>query len=395
MSNPKLALSEVAAVYWPVLVISFLVSFLATPLCRKLALKWNIVDRPNDFLKPHKHPIPYLGGVAIFLGCAAGIILALGLFGHTTPPDSTGTGMNTTPPGPVLDPLTTWGILGCVMGIMVLGLLDDLHVVSPRTKLTAIAVVTIVLVLFKVGDDSILIFVRGAGLPREDFSDALILLYSLPVTLLITIAACNATNLIDGVDGLCSGVMGIIAGGFLVLAVHMHLYSEWHPLDAQRVILCLAMMGAALGFLPHNRNPAKIFMGDAGSMQLGLIAAILLLLFCKSNAIRWLLASLMVFALPLADMAMAMVRRWRYEKPIMQGDRSHFYDQLLDRGWPVRKVVTVSYMLTIGFAFLGCVSILLRTRFILLLYALVLVILLVVIRKFGMLKMGPKRSASP
>jgi UDP-GlcNAc:undecaprenyl-phosphate GlcNAc-1-phosphate transferase len=187
-------------------------------------------------------------------------------------------------------------------------------------------------------------------------------------------------------------VLGIIAAGFLILAVHMHLYSPWHPWDVQRVTLCLAMIGAALGFLPYNRNPAKIFMGDAGSMLLGLNAAILLLLFCKSNAIRWLLASLMVFALPLTDMMLAMVRRWRYERPIMQGDRSHFYDQLLDRGWSVRRVVSTSYGLAAFFAVMGCVSITIRTRYMILLYGGVALAVAWLIHRFGMLRMSRLRS---
>jgi len=286
-----------------------------------------------------------------------------------------------------MDPVMTIGIILGATAIMLVGLFDDLRMMSPKVKLAGIAAVAILLIGCGLGDDSILIVIRATGLHRQDFDRTLILIYSVPLTLFITTAACNATNLIDGVDGLCSGVLGIIAGGFLILSVHMHLYSDWHPWDVQRVTLSLAMMGAALGFLPYNRNPAKIFMGDAGSMLLGLNAAILLLLFSKSNAIRWLLASLMVFALPLADMGLAMVRRWRYEQPIMQGDRSHFYDQLLDRGWSVRKVVTISYAFAALFAFMGCISITLRTRYIVLLYAGVVLAVCWLIVKFRMVRM--------
>jgi len=383
----QMTMMDILRTYWPILAVSFGVSVVCTPICRRFALRHQIVDRPDDFLKPHKRPVPYLGGVAIFLGWAAGVVLAFFLFDQVRVTDSPWTPGESQRVGPAMDPVLTIGILLGATGIMLLGLFDDLRMMSPRIKLAGIAAVTAVLILCGLGDDSILIVLRTTGLNQQDFDQVLILIYSVPLTLLITMAACNATNLIDGVDGLCSGVLGIIAGGFLILSVHMHLYSDWHPWDVERVTLSLAMMGAALGFLPYNRNPAKIFMGDAGSMLLGLNAAILLLLFSKSSAIRWMLASLMVFALPLADMILAMVRRWRYEKPIMQGDRSHFYDQLLDRGWSVRKVVTISYTLAAFFAFMGCISITLRTRYIILLYAGVVFAVCRLIVKFRMVRM--------
>ena len=159
------------------------------------------------------------------------------------------------------------------------------------------------------------------------------------------------------------------------------------PSDVQRVVLSLAMMGAALGFLHFNRSPAKIFMGDAGSMLLGLNAAIILLLFAKSSAPRWLMGSVMVFGLPLADMVLTLVRRWRNQRPLVQGDRSHYYDQLLDRGVPVRRVVTISYALAGFFALLGCASIVLRTRYIVVVYVLVAVAVLAAVKKFNMVRL--------
>ncbi|RME40281.1 MAG: undecaprenyl/decaprenyl-phosphate alpha-N-acetylglucosaminyl 1-phosphate transferase [Planctomycetota bacterium] len=165
------------------------------------------------------------------------------------------------------------------------------------------------------------------------------------------------------------------------------MWNRWDPLDAERVVLSLAIMGAAIGFLPFNRNPAKIFMGDAGSMLLGLNAAVVILLFSKSTAMRWMLASLMVFGLPIADTLMTLVRRWRNGRPIMQGDRSHFYDQLIDRGWPVRRVVRTSYALAAFFALMGCASITLRTRYILPLYALVAVGTAYLIGRFDMVRL--------
>ena len=356
---------EICRTYWPILVGSFMVSFAATPVCRWYAQRRNIVDRPDDWLKPHKVPIPYLGGVAIFLGWAAGLALAFMMFDRA-PAEAV-----RPRPGPTMDFFMMAGIFATGLAMMLLGLFDDLRVLSPIAKLAGMTSAALVLILCGLGNDTILIALRSSGIRLADLQGWLIVVYSIPLTLFITVGACNATNLIDGLDGLCSGVLGIISAGFLVLSVHLHLWSDWHPWDVQRVTLSLAMMGAALGFLPYNRNPAKIFMGDAGSMLLGLNAAILILLFSKSSAFRWLLGSLMVFGLPIADLTLAVVRRWRNQKPVMAGDRSHFYDQLVDRGWPVRRVVRISYGLAAFFAVMGCASITLRTRFMIPLYGLV------------------------
>ncbi len=380
--------SEICRTYWPILCCSFLVTLAATPLCRWYALHMNIVDRPDDSLKPHQKPVPYLGGVAIFFGWAAGVLLALALFDHLPATDVRPR------VGPTMDTTMMTGIFIAGLAIMMLGLFDDRRMASPKVKLLGTAAVAALLILVGVGDDSILIVFRSTVVHLHDLPPWLILVYSIPLALFVTIGACNATNLIDGVDGLCSGVLGIISAGFLVLAVHLHLWSDWHPWDVQRVTLSLAMLGAALGFLPYNRNPAKIFMGDAGSMLLGLNVAILILLFAKSSAIRWLLGSLMVFGLPLADIALTLIRRWRNQRPIMQGDRSHFYDQLLDRGWPVKRVVTVSYVLAAVFAVMGCLSISLRTRYMILLYSLALACVVALVAKFRMVRLSDETRMS-
>jgi UDP-GlcNAc:undecaprenyl-phosphate GlcNAc-1-phosphate transferase len=376
----EFTLADIIRTYWPILAVSFGVSVVATPVCRRVALARGIVDKPDDFLKPHQQAIPYLGGVAMFLGWAVGLVLALCLFAQPTGGR------------PGLDLTMVIGIFVAGLAIMLLGLFDDLRLASPVVKLAGAAAVSVLLILVGIGDDAILVMVRSTGIKVGPSDRWLVLCYSVPLTLFITIGACNATNLIDGLDGLCSGVLGIISAGFLVLAVHLYLKGRGNEQDAARLVLCLAMLGAALGFLPFNRNPAKIFMGDAGSMLLGLNAAVLLLLFAKSNASRWMFGSVMVFGVPLADMLLTLVRRWRNQKPLMQGDRSHFYDQLIDRGLPVRTVVGISYALAVFFAVMGCASIVLRTRYLLLLYAVVTALLLVAVAKFKMVRLetGPQ-----
>ena len=382
MKEPLLTLGDLLQAYWPIPLCALAVSLLATPLCRRYALKKGYVDRPDQFLKPHKRPIPYLGGVAIFLGGAAGIGLALLLLRHEPDPPQS---------APWMDPATMGGVLLAGLLIMVLGLCDDLRFLTPRMKLLGNVAVALVLIYFSIGNEIVRVFTARVNVSLDDW---LVLAYSIPMTVFIVVGACNATNLIDGVDGLCSGVLGIIAVGFLVLAAHMHLWGGWHPYDVHRVVLALAMLGAALGFLPFNRAPAKVFMGDAGSMLLGLNAAVLLLLFAKQHQVRWVLGSIMVFGLPLADMSLTLARRWRNQRPLMVGDRSHFYDQLLDRGMPVRKVVAISYVLAAFYAAAGCcAAIWVRIRYAIPLYALVAVATVAAISAAKMVRLERPRSA--
>jgi UDP-GlcNAc:undecaprenyl-phosphate GlcNAc-1-phosphate transferase len=218
------------------------------------------------------------------------------------------------------------------------------------------------------------------------------LVYSVPITLFIIVGACNAANLIDGLDGLCAGVLGIIALGFFILAMNLREAANLPVTVAnERIVLALAMLGAAAGFLPFNRNPAKIFLGDAGSMLLGLNAAVIILLFAEGGLVRWVIGSLMVFGLPLADMCLTLARRWRNGRPLMHGDRSHFYDQLLDRGLTVRQVVAISYLLTFAFVLIGISVIFLRTRYAILVYIVATMALVAAVWKFNMVSIERDR----
>lgn len=379
--------------YWPVLAASFLVSLIATPICRVIALRKEIVDKPDDFLKPHGRPIPYLGGVGIFAGWVAGLAFALTAF---TPAREVATAI---PDGPTINLAVMLVILLAGSVIMALGLLDDLHVLAPKIKLIVSIAVAGLLLAAGIGDDIIVNITNQVGvdfeLPREQW---LVLTYSIPITVLIIVGASNATNLIDGLDGLCSGVLAIISVGFMALALHLHAYRSteiWNSVDGMRVVMSMALVGASLGFLPMNRNPAKIFMGDAGSMLLGLNAAVILLLFSEEHRVRWMLASLLIFGLPVADMLLALGRRWRAEKPVMIGDRSHFYDQLIDRGLHVRTVVRISYILSALFVCMGMLLTLMRMRHCMLVYAAFTAVLLYLVHRLGMLRSRPRTTDRP
>ena len=376
---------DVLAAYWPVLAVSFGVSLMMTPICRRFALARRIVDRPDDYLKPHNKPIPYLGGVAIFLGWGAGLALAAWMYatGNEPAPGSTGASMN---------PTMMVGILVAGTFILAVGLLDDVRHVSPAGRLAVTAASGVVLVVCGVGDGFLSGLAEQVWPALSTDGRWLAVAASVPLTLFIVVGACNATNVLDGLDGLCAGVVGIICAGYLGLALYVRTGSNWEAVDVQRVVLSLALMGAAFGFLPYNRHPATVFMGDAGSMFLGMNAAVLILLLAESGRLKFALAGLMVFGLPVADMSLAMVRRRRAGKPLMEGDRSHFYDQLVDRGCPVPRVVAFGYMLAAVCVVLGWAAIALRTAQVVLLYAVAAVVAATAIARAGMVRTNVLRS---
>ncbi len=373
---PLITFGEAISRFWPVAAVSLGVSLVATPLCRAIALKWSIVDRPDDFLKPHKRPIPYLGGVAVFAGWLCGIVAAM-----------------------VSDQiLVRNGFMGGIAlagaAIMLIGLFDDLRVMSPVVKLTANLVVAAWLLYLGLGTNLVHVltdFMHVTFRPEERWLE---LAYSVPVSLLIIVGACNAANLIDGMDGLCAGVLGIIALGYFLLAAHLFCFGPQLHASNERVVLALAIFGGAIGFLPYNINPAKIFLGDAGSMLLGLNAAMLILMFGEIKLTRWMIGALMVFGLPCADIALTLVRRWRNGRPLMIGDRSHFYDQLHDRGFTVRQVVAISYALTCLFVLLGVSVIFLKTRYAILLYCVTVVAVGLAVSRFGLVNIERDRTAA-
>lgn len=370
--DPVQSARDLLAAYWPIAACSFGVALVATPIARAYARARRIVDRPDDFLKPHKKPIPYLGGVAIFLGWAAGIAIAIGL--HRFP----------------VAPSLLWGILVAGLVIMAVGLFDDIRMMQPRVKLLLNIGVGLFLLWLGVGRNVFGTIIQATVLRDDPSIHWLELFFSVPFGLFIVVGACNATNLLDGLDGLCGGVLGIISMGFFVLAVPGAVCWPELPISHERAVLALAMLGASLGFLPYNVNPASIFMGDAGSMLLGLNAAVLIMMFCEPSQMRWMLGAIVIFGLPIADMMLTLVRRWRNARPLMLGDRSHFYDQLVDRGYSVRQVVTISYVLAFGFVIVGCVTaIFVHTRYAILIYAALAVAAIVAIWKFRMVELMP------
>jgi UDP-GlcNAc:undecaprenyl-phosphate/decaprenyl-phosphate GlcNAc-1-phosphate transferase len=173
----------------------------------------------------------------------------------------------------------------------------------------------------------------------DPFGGGLILLglLSYPVTLIYIVAFTNVINLIDGLDGLAAGVTAIAATTLLVLALQGNQF--------EAVMIAAALIGACLGFLRYNFNPASIFMGDSGSMFLGFsLAAISLLGVMKSVAAIALAVPLIIIGVPIFDTASAIIRRVRHKRPIQEADRGHIHHRLLGRGFDQRQTVLIIYV---------------------------------------------------
>jgi UDP-GlcNAc:undecaprenyl-phosphate GlcNAc-1-phosphate transferase len=316
------------------LAIAFAVTLLATPACRRLAGRVGLLDRPDEGLKPHGRPVPYMGGVAIYLGWLAAVA-------WTT----------------MRAPAGAWGSLPWIAAggtlLMLTGLVDDFRHLRPRTRLAVQAAVALLLISGGIGRRLAwpVVEVARPVLPEWLSGEAAQAVLSGLLLALLLAGATNSTNLIDGLDGLCGGIVAIAALGLAALA--------WMSGDASpvpdgglttSVALALGMVGACLAFLCYNFNPASIFMGDSGSLLLGYGVAVLLALLGEGSGWRWLAAGLVAFGFPILDTGLAIGRRWRNGRPLFVGDRSHFYDQLRDRGLSVRGTVLVCYGLGCVFA---------------------------------------------
>lgn len=334
-------LTEQLPAYQMYAALAFVTAAFATPVAALLARRLGVMDVPDQQLKPHARPTPYLGGAAICLGWAVSLCVAMAA-------GKVSVGL--------LGPIVLGGV-----AMSILGLVDDVRNLSARTRL-AVGAVIIAAVMLSTGTGFHLIDSVGTAL-QINIPRWLSLPASLLVGVIIVLGACNSTNLIDGLDGLCSGVTALIALGYFLLALHLASYRTEELGHPVRLLLAASLFGATLGFLPMNFNPARIFMGDAGSVLLGYNCGILILLFAEWSTLRWVIGALVIFALPVTDTLLAMFRRWRSGRSIFEGDRSHFYDQLVQRGFSVRQTVLISYALTLFFALLGLLVLWVRTRY--------------------------------
>ena len=289
---------------------SMLLSFALTPLVKRLAYKIGAVDIPKDNRRMHDHPIPRMGGLAIFLG----FILSVLIFVPLTPELR---GM----------------LLGSVV-IVILGILDDIFALPALPKFF----VQIGAALIAVLEGNRIEFLSNPNLFSKDLFWELGWL-AIPITVLWIVGITNAVNLIDGLDGLACGVSTISSMTLLVIALVME--------EPDVAILMAALSGACIGFLPYNLNPAKIFMGDTGSTFLGFILAVVSIqgLFKFYTIISFAVPFLML-GLPIFDTCFAILRRVSHGQSPMAPDRGHIHHRLIDMGFTQKQAVAVLYIIS-------------------------------------------------
>jgi len=360
--------------YIGVLAIAFVVALVTTPIMKWLAVSNGIVDRP-DPRKVHRTPVAYLGGVAIFMGIIAGIAYSyaatefpnLGLIEFSITPGQ----MRIPEPVPIAV------LLGMTV-IMLLGLIDDVVGIEPRLKIAgqlfAAAALAVQDVGVKVAAGVVLPLADWIGIPTIEIAGQetvgwiiqlgsdwplvgsvlnidVIYWIGTGVIAISVLGACNASNLIDGLDGLLTGVTAICVGGLLIVALGLAVLDDG-PRDGQRIVLAMAVLGACLGFLPHNFNPASIFLGDCGSMLLGFITIVIVLSLGDTGKTALVLAGMTMYAIPMIDTVLAIVRRKLAGKRMSDADSDHLH-HMLKRSLGVKGAVLSLYGIGLAFAAIG------------------------------------------
>ena len=417
----------------PVLVAAFLVALVATPIARRIALARGIVDRPDGSRKIHREPTAYLGGLAVFAGLMVAIVVA-----RILPIDGFGY------------PVMPLGVIVGMVAIMLAGLGDDVGGWDPRTKIAGQLVAAAGLAISEIGTgaaEGALTPLYGLLVDRADhvrvaippawtlgeivtwqmIFDGVSYWAGVALIAIFVLGLTNATNLIDGLDGLCSGTVAIFAAGVLAVSVMLvpmgadflerpdigggtsgppaavmatgtataesvqpapapgpgpaaaaatdaapgpepaERLGPWPPAEVPsgirekaagsmvvaRVVLATALLGAVLGFLPWNFNPAVIFLGDCGSLMLGYVCAVLILMMGDDGRTDFVLAGLIIFALPIMDMVLAIVRRRLAGVSMTAADREHLHHHVRRATGSVRRAVFVLYGVAALFALLG------------------------------------------
>lgn len=282
-----------------------LVSYTTTPPVRLLAFRIGAIDIPTDARRMHKKPIPRIGGLAIF----AGFLVATLVF---------------------CEPSSQLFAIWIGGGILViLGILDDIFRLPALIKLVVQLCVAGIAVSFGILIEHITLF--GAHIEFGYFA--------IPITILWIVGLSNAINLIDGLDGLSCGVSAITSISIFIVMLITGDYTA--------ALITAILTGSCLGFLPYNKNPAKIFMGDTGALFLGYTLSIISIqgLF-KLHTMLSFLVPLSIFALPIFDTLVAIIRRVLHGQSPFHPDRGHFHHKLVDMGFTHKEAVKILYAIS-------------------------------------------------
>ncbi len=321
--------------YLYLVLVAAAVTYVTTPLIRRIARRIGAITPVRD-RDVHAVPIPRMGGAAMFLGFAVAILTASrmsflsGKFEGGQP----------------------WGVLIGAFTVCLLGIADDVWQLDAVTKLAGQAIAA-GLMAWK-GVQLVSVPVLGVTI----FSTGVLVL----LTVVIVLVTINAVNFVDGLDGLAAGVVGIAATAFFVYSYLLTTQTDAQDYSSVASMVTASLVGCCLGFLPHNFNPARIFMGDTGSMLIGLLMASATIEITGqvdpgvstaqiAPAFFPLVLPLAVLALPFVDLALAVVRRTRQGKMFWQPDKMHLHHRMLQLGHSHASAVLILYVWTATFAF--------------------------------------------
>lgn len=299
--------------------IALAVAYMVTPFVIKVAYKVGAIDVPRDSRRVHKVPIPRLGGIAIFIGFLASVLVTFRLDTRLI------------------------GVLAGAAMIVTMGYFDDIKPLSAKVKL-----------LIQIVAAGIVVY---SGIKVEFVTNPLSFMFegvqhyiklgnwAYPLTIVWIVGVTNAINLIDGLDGLAAGVSTISAITLSAVAIFLN--------QDYIAVMAIILAGATIGFLPYNFNPAKIFMGDTGSLFLGYMLSVISVMgVLKSAAALSIMVPIFAIGLPIFDTFMAIVRRSLSGKSLMEADKGHLHHRLLDRGLSQRQAVLTLYSISavLGFS---------------------------------------------
>ncbi|MHB1035486.1 MAG: MraY family glycosyltransferase [Pirellulales bacterium] len=334
-----------------VLSVAFAASLVLTAVVRTVARRWGIVDDPDGVRKTHPTCVPLWGGVAVYLSILLGLVTA----SYTLPGAATR----------ALDALA--GVLVAVAGfVCLLGAIDDWRDLNPRFKLILQIGSVMPVVAFGHAIDRIVVF----GYPVE------LGWFGVPLTVVWLVGCINALNLLDGMDGLASLVGLSTAAMMGLIAASMG--------NDHVAVIAVVLAGALAGFLIYNLPPASIFLGDSGSMVIGLVVGVLGMEGAlKTSATLSITAPAVVMSLPMFDTLLALVRRKLTGKRFDAADRQHIHHRLLDRGlsqWQALCVIGALCLATGGAATAATIF---RNDALAWITALTLMVLMIRLRLFG------------
>ena len=326
------------------IMIPFIFVALVIPVIKKIAAHIGAIDIP-DKRKVHKKPMPRLGGLGIYCGFLLGYMI----FGEQTEM------MNSV-------------LIGSFV-LIITGIIDDIKPLKAKYKIIGQLLAALIVTIY-------------GGILLKDISffgyDMTFTWSSYPITILFILGCINCMNLIDGLDGLAGGISSIF---FLTIGIIAYAQGR----TGLTLSLTFIMLGSTLGFLLHNFNPAKIFMGDTGSMFLGFIISVVTLLGFKSIITSSIIIPLFILIVPILDTTCAIIRRKLKGESISAPDKSHFHHQLLRRNFGVKGTVLSIYLITALFSTASIIWLLVDNKIGYTIYAILMLLLMIFVIKTDIL----------